>query len=180
MIEAVRIVERRLARAIECLERARIQNLVIGDHAVSAWIASVDEAAVRNTFRVELLIERRLLKEASAAFLSAGFTQLDSTRFVETPDAKPRNAVELFCANELRRPDDVLPTPSLEPNALLGGFRVLDLQPLVEMQLVGFRTNDKVNVRDPIEVGLVDSTWLERLPQVLAMRLQLLLDSPEG
>jgi hypothetical protein len=30
------------------------------------------------------------------------------------------------------------------------------------------------------EVGLIDATWLSRLPPVLAARLQELLDHPEG
>ena len=42
------------------------------------------------------------------------------------------------------------------------------------------RTNDKVNVRDMIDVGLVDATWLPRLPPELAARLLALLDDPDG
>jgi hypothetical protein len=37
-----------------------------------------------------------------------------------------------------------------------------------------------MHVRDMLDVGLVDATWLSRLPQELAVRLKELLDSPEG
>jgi hypothetical protein len=35
-------------------------------------------------------------------------------------------------------------------------------------------------LRDLLEVGLMDATWLERLPPELAARLQTLIDTPEG
>ena len=43
-----------------------------------------------------------------------------------------------------------------------------------------FRLNDRVNVRDMIDVGLVDQSWTSRLPDELAARLQQLLDNPDG
>ena len=48
------------------------------------------------------------------------------------------------------------------------------------MKLTSFRDKDRTHVRDMIEVGLIDASWVIRLPEVLADRLQLLLDTPEG
>lgn len=39
---------------------------------------------------------------------------------------------------------------------------------------------DRVHLRDLLDVGLVDASWLERMPPTLRARLQELLDNPEG
>jgi hypothetical protein len=48
------------------------------------------------------------------------------------------------------------------------------------MKLTSFRDRDRVHVRDLIDVGLVDGDWLQDLPPVLADRLRVLLENPEG
>jgi hypothetical protein len=48
------------------------------------------------------------------------------------------------------------------------------------MKLTSFRDNDRVHLRDLIEIGLVDGAWLRVLPKELAPRLQELLDNPGG
>ena len=61
-----------------------------------------------------------------------------------------------------------------------GDFRLVSLDALVRMKLTAFRDKDRTHLRDLIEVGLVDATWVPRLPSHLAMRLQELLDTSEG
>jgi hypothetical protein len=48
------------------------------------------------------------------------------------------------------------------------------------MKLTSFRDKDRTHLRDLIGVGLVDETWIARLLDELASRLQTLLDTPEG
>jgi hypothetical protein len=48
------------------------------------------------------------------------------------------------------------------------------------MKLTSFRDKDRTHLRDLIEVGLIDSSWRDRLPTMLVDRLQQLLDDPEG
>jgi len=48
------------------------------------------------------------------------------------------------------------------------------------MKLTSFRDKDRTHLRDMIEVGLIDATWVARFPPPLAERLQLLLDTPGG
>jgi hypothetical protein len=48
------------------------------------------------------------------------------------------------------------------------------------MKLTSFRDKDRTHIRDMMEVGLVDESWLTRLPALLAERLKGLLDNPEG
>src|SRR5262245_45714592 len=43
-------------------------------------------------------------------------------------------------------------------------FGVVELEPLVRVSLADFRLNDKVNARDLLGVGLIDETWLAKLP----------------
>ena len=54
------------------------------------------------------------------------------------------------------------------------------LEPLVYMKLLSNRLKDKVHVQDLIGVGLIDRSWLAKLPPVLAERLQGILDTPDS
>jgi hypothetical protein len=59
-------------------------------------------------------------------------------------------------------------------------MRVLSLEALVRMKLTSFRDKDRVHLRDLLDVGLVDASWLQRFPRELAERLQQLLSDPNG
>jgi hypothetical protein len=48
------------------------------------------------------------------------------------------------------------------------------------MKLTSYRDKDRTHLRDMIGVGLVDVSWLSKLPPELAARLQHLLDTPDG
>jgi hypothetical protein len=54
------------------------------------------------------------------------------------------------------------------------------LSALARMKLTSFRDKDRTHLRDLIEVGLLDASWVARLPSELGVRLQHLLDNPEG
>ena len=56
MIGAVEKVRDRLLRATAALERVGVPYAVVGGNAVAAWVSRVDEAAVRNTQDVDILI----------------------------------------------------------------------------------------------------------------------------
>ena len=60
-----------------------------------------------------------------------------------------------------------------------GDFRVLPLESLVRMKLTSFRRKDQVHLLDLIGVGLIDESWLPRLPVELAARLKELIDHPD-
>ena len=61
-----------------------------------------------------------------------------------------------------------------------GAFRVISLAGLIQIKLTAFRDKDRTHLRDLIDVGLLDATWLERLPPPLADRLTQLLQTPDG
>jgi hypothetical protein len=48
------------------------------------------------------------------------------------------------------------------------------------MKLMSNRRKDQVHLQDLIGVGLVDSSWLPKLPPELGVRLKQILDTPDG
>lgn len=183
MIRAVEKVRERLLRATSVLEQAGVPYAVVGGNAVAAWVARVDEAAVRNTQDVDILLRREDLDAARSALSAAGFVfrhVKGIDMFLDGPDAKARDAVHIVFAGEKVRPDYPLFSPDVAESAHLGAFQALSLEALVRMKLTAFRDKDRVHVRDMIDVGLVDASWVERLPAPLGRRLQELLEDPDG
>lgn len=183
MERAVAKVRERLLRATAALNQARIPYAVVGGNAVASWVATVDEGAVRNTRDVDLLVHRNDLSAVTTALEHAGFIRdewLDVTMFRDGKEGNPSEAVHLLFAGEKTRPDHPLPAPEIQTVEDPGNFRVLALESLVSMKLLSNRRKDQVHIEDLIGVGLVDRTWLTRLPPELAKRLQHILDTPDG
>lgn len=183
MVRAVEKVRERLLRATAALEKAGVPYAVVGGNAVAAWVSRVDEAAVRNTQDVDLLLRRSDLDAATAALAPAGFVRRHVAgidRFLDGPQAKARDAVHVVFAAEKVRPEYALPAPDVTETETAPPFRVLTLEALVRMKLTSFRDKDRTHLRDFLEVGLIDAGWCARLPEPLANRLQELIDTPEG
>jgi hypothetical protein len=183
MERAVAKVRERLLRATAALNNAKLPYAVVGGNAVASWVATIDEGAVRNTRDVDLLVRRSDLPAVTSALESVGFVAgelLDVVMFRDGEAGKPSEAVRLIFADEKTRPDHLLPAPSIETVDDPANFRVLVLESLLTMKLMSNRDKDKTHVRDLIDVGLVDASFLLKLPPVLAERLQHLLDTPDG
>ncbi len=183
MIRAVEKVRERLLRAAAALEKAGVSYAVVGGNAVASWVSAVDEAAVRNTQDVDLLLRRADLDAATAALSQVGFVRRHVAGidlFLDGPKAKARDAVHVVFAGEKVRPDYLLPAPDTAESEQASFFRVLSLEALVRMKLTSFRDKDRTHLRDFLEVGLIDETWCKRFPPALAARLQELIDTPHG
>lgn len=183
MIRAVEKVRERLRRAATALEAAGVPYAVAGGNAVAAWVSRVDETAVRNTQDVDILLRRSDLPAAIAAMNRAGFVHRHTAgleMFLDGVKAGARDAVHVIFAAEKVRQDYVEPAPDVAESEATESFRLLTLHALVRMKLTSFRDKDRTHLRDLIDVGLVDASWLSRLPAELAARLQSLLDNPEG
>ena len=183
MSNAVENVRRRLLRTAQALEQAKIPYAVAGGNAVAAWVSRVDEAAVRNTQDVDIILRRADLLTAREALERAGFVYRHAASidmFLDGPDAKARDAVHIVFASEKVRADYDSPAPDVSESEATETFRLLSLDALVRMKLTSFRDKDRVHLRDLMEVGLVDASWLTRVPAALRARLQELLDNPEG
>jgi hypothetical protein len=183
MVTAVEKVRDRLRRAVQALERAGIPYAVAGGNAVAAWVSEVDEAAVRNTQDVDILLRRTDLESAKQVFADAGFVFRHSSgidMFLDGPGAKARDAVHIVFAGEKVRPEYSTGAPEVDESTATHTARVLNLDALVRMKLTSFRDKDRTHLRDLIDVGLVDRDWIGRLPTELGDRLRQLLDNPEG
>src|SRR5437660_8747730 len=110
MIRAVEKVKERLLRAASALDRAGVPYAVVGGNAVAAWVSRVDEAAVRNTQDVDILLRREDLDAATAALAKEGFIRrhvASIDMFLDGPDAKARDAVHVVFAGEKVRKEYV-------------------------------------------------------------------------
>ncbi len=183
MIRAVEKVRERLQRAVAALDAAGVPYAVVGGNAVAAWVSRVDEAAVRTTQDVDLLLRRADLPAASAALGRAGFVHRHAAgmeMFLDGPNARARDAVHVVFAAEKVRPEHAFPAPDVSESEPTAFFRLLTLEALVRMKLTSFRDKDRMHLRDLIDVGLVDAAWRARLPGELGSRLRQLLETPEG
>jgi hypothetical protein len=183
MFLAVEKVRERLMRSTAALEAAGIPYAVIGGNAVAAWVSKVDPGAARNTVDVDIMVNRADLPAVKAALEGAGFHHyelMDVHMFLDGPQGRPRDAVHLLFAGEKVKQEYTEPAPSLAAVDRHESHTLLALEPLVLMKLTSFRDKDRTHLRDMIEVGIVDDSWLPRLPAELAARLQQLLDNPDG
>jgi hypothetical protein len=183
VVSAVEKVRQRLLRAATALEAAKVPYAVAGGNAVALWVSRVDEAAVRNTQDVDILIRRSDLDAAKRALEAAGFVYRHGAGvdvFLEGPNAKARDAVHVVFANEMVREGEAAANPDVTQSEDAGPYRVLALDALVRVKLTAFRRKDQVHLQDMISVGIIDGSWVARFPGLLGERLQSLLDDPEG
>jgi hypothetical protein len=183
MVRAVEKVRERMVRAAAALTAAGIPYAVAGGNAVAAWVATVDEAAIRNTQDVDIILRREDLEAAKAALAGTGFVfrhvkSIDM--FLDGPGAKARDAVHVLFAGEKVRSEDVEPVPAIENVFVKDRVAFMPLAELVRMKLTSNRRKDQVHLLDFLDVGLIDQSWPDRLPPELAARLQQLIDTPDG
>jgi len=183
MFRAVELVQERLNRACNALRQARVPYAVIGGNAVAAWVATIDDGAVRNTRDVDLLLAEEDLPQATDALQAVGFVResvMGTIVFLDGPQGKPSQGLHILLADRKVKPEYVSPTPRIEQAVEINEKRIVDLEALVEMKLNSYRDKDRTHLRDMILIGLIDATWPSRFPPQLGQRLQALLDDPEG
>jgi hypothetical protein len=169
----------RLHRITQALETAGVPYALVGGQAVALWAATKDPAAVRTTKDVDLLLRCQDLPAARAAAAAVAldyFEVMGVGMFLERSDPNPRKGVHLLWAGEKVRPENLLPSPTLDERVTLEpGKVVVSLAGLVRMKLMSNRDQDRVHLRDLIDVGLVQRDQLAALPEELAKRLNALL-----
>lgn len=172
-------VTRRLQAITKALDQHDVPYALVGGQAVAVWVATKDPAAVRTTKDVDILLRREDLPRARAAANSVQmdyFETMGVGMFLDRVDPNPRHAVHLVWADERVRPHYILPSPSVDERQTFDeGPQVVSLPGLVRMKLLSNRDQDRVHLRDMIDVGLVERDMLEGLPDQLAQRLDALL-----
>jgi hypothetical protein len=172
-------VTERLERISAALGAASVPYALVGGQAVALWVATRDPAAVRTTKDVDILLHRDDLPRARAAALAAGmdyFEVLGVGMFLDQADPNPRRGVHLVWAGEKVRPHYETAAPTIDQREMLAEcVSVVSLAGLVRMKLQSDRDQDRVHLRDMIDVGLVDRALLDGLPAALASRLETLL-----
>src|SRR5437870_1476077 len=172
-------VTERLQRIVRALEEAGVPYALVGGQAVALWVATKDPAAVRTTKDVDILLARADLPKARAAAATVTldyFELLGVGMLLERSNPDPRKAVRLLWAGEKVRPEYPLPSPTVDEREMLEpGKQVVSLAGLVRMKLMSNRDQDRVHLRDLIDVGLVSRDLLQPLPSELASRLDALL-----
>src|SRR5438874_12586230 len=169
----------RLQRIARALDEAGVAYALVGGQAVALWVATKDPAAVRTTKDVDILLRREDLPRARAAATAVAldyFEVVGVGMFLERSDPNPRKGVHLLWAGEKVRPEYPLPSPAVDEREMLEpGKPVVSLPGLVRMKLMSNRDQDRVHLRDLIDVGLVGRDLLQPLPSELASRLDALL-----
>jgi hypothetical protein len=182
MERAVEKVNERLRKTVRILEDAKVPYAVVGGHAVRAWVAQVDEAALRTTQDVDILVRPNDFPAMKDAMIAAGFHHrktLALDMFVEHPDASDRDAVHVVLVGKIERAGHN-PNPDIEPLSRSNDFQTVQLETLVFMKLNANRRKDQVHLLDLVSLGLIDQTWTERFPEPLRSRLIDLLNDPDG
>jgi hypothetical protein len=181
MVRAVEKVRDRLLRATAALRQAGIEYAVAGGNAVAIWVAQVDEAAVRNTRDVDILIRRSDLERVTKALTGAGFVYRHTAGvdlFLDGAQASARDAVHILFAGEMVRAEEPAANPDVTESEEGAEFRVMNLESLVRVKLTALRTKDRTHLLDLLELGLIDESWCARLPPALAERLRQILRDP--
>jgi hypothetical protein len=168
----------RLQRISRALEEAGVAYALVGGQAVALWVATKDPAAVRTTKDVDILLRRDDLPKARAA-AAVGldyFEVVGVGMFLERSDPNPRKAVRLLWAGEKVRPEYPLASPTVDEREMLEPRKpVVTLAGLVRMKLMSHRDQDRVHLRDLMDVGLTNRDLVATLPLELANRLDALL-----
>ncbi len=180
---AVEKVKDRLRRVTTALNEAEVPYAIIGGNAVQHWVAQVDESVVRNTRDVDIILNESDLERATAALEQVGFRYRRAagvSMFLDGPNAKARDAVHVVFSGQKVREEYPEPVPSIDDYELIEDVRTLPLEALVRMKLTSFRRKDQVHILDMISIGLVDESWPAKFSPELQVRLQELLDDPDG
>ena len=180
---AVEKVKERLRRVTKTLNEADVPYAVIGGNAVQHWVAQVDESVVRNTRDVDIILNEEDLDRAIEALEKVGFIYRRASivsMFLDGPNAKARDAVHVVFAGKKVKEEYPEAVPEIDEYELIEEAKTLPLEALVRMKLTSFRDKDRVHIRDLISVQLVDESWPAKFSPKLQLRLQELLDDPDG
>jgi len=115
--------------------------------------------------RADLPAAKLALEEAGSVYRHEGGLDI----FLDGVEGRAREAVHIVFDGEMVKAGEKGPNPQIGSVVTLptpiGGValcRILGLEPLVRAKLTEFRDKDRTHLRDMIELGLVDVSWVRR------------------
>lgn len=169
-------VEELLRKVTETLNRSGVFYAVVGGNAVAAWVATVDEDAVRATKDVDILARRSDLPDLARVLAEIDLVQDEVpgvTAFVDRENPSPKRGVHLVKANERVRVNHAHPAPDVDSVVQgIAPYPVVDLPSLVAMKLQSGRLIDLAHIVDLKGVGLITPELAAKLPPDLQERLK--------
>lgn len=173
---AVDRVERLLRSFTKALDDAGLDYAVVGGNAVAAWVATVDESAVRATKDVDVLVRRSDLARLADAARSTNLMPVEVLgvhMMVDRDNPNPKTGIHFIIAGEPIRPEYKYPAPDVnQSHVSASGFRLINLPELVAMKLQSYRNIDRAHLEDMLAVNLIDDRVRESLPGDLLIRLR--------
>jgi hypothetical protein len=180
LFEAFELVHARQAEITRALDAAQIEYALSGSNATYAWIASVEDSAVRAYRNVEFIVNPG---DESRTIIALRHLEQEVNRRADRillrsrPLQRDRWCDCMFLAGAILQQGCTVPDVETES---VSDAKVLSLSVLVRFQLERWLLDDQVDLRDMIDVGLLDDSWLDRFPAELSARLKELLDDPDG
>ena len=172
----MRLVEKLLLMVAKALVTAGFPYAVVGGNAVAAWVATVDEGAVRATKDVDILVRRSDLAAVTTALQAIDLMPVEVlgvVMFVDRRRPNPKTGVHIVFAKERIRAHYKHPAPDAKEAVRIGdGFSIVDLPALVRMKLQSFRYIDRAHIIDILSVDLIDAAQIRKLPPDLRKRLR--------
>jgi hypothetical protein len=179
-VMAVERVEELLRKVTKALNAAEVPYAIVGGNAVAAWVATVDEGAVRATKDVDILLRRDDLARVAEVMHPLGLVPVEVLgvqMFVDERHPSPKTGVHVVFARERIRPHYAHTAPDATQSVRQGDTSVIDLGALVEMKLQSYRYIDRAHLQDLMAVGLITEEIKAALPPDLRERLQAIVDS---
>lgn len=157
---AVEHVERLLRNVTRALEHADIPYAVAGGNAVAAWVASIDDGAVRATKDVDILLRRQDLQRTADALREVGLEPHEVhgiPMFLDREKPNPKTGVHVIVSGERVYSFDPYPAPDVYAAVMSPfGYKIVSLLNLLTMKLQAFRDVDRVHIRDLMSLELID------------------------
>lgn len=177
---AIERVEQLLRGISGALNRANLDYAIVGGNAVAAWVASVDEGAVRATKDVDILVRRNDMDQIAKAAAALNLMRAEVFgvhMLVDCDNPNPKTGVHFVMAGERIRPEYKHPAPDPGDSAMsASGFRLINLPELLAMKLQANRNIDRAHIEDLAAVGLISDQVRAELPQDLLERLQSIVE----
>ncbi|MHC4880927.1 MAG: hypothetical protein ACYTGL_31130 [Planctomycetota bacterium] len=144
-------IRERLERVSTALNSAGVPFAVSDGDAVRDWVAKADEAALRTTRDIDILLRRAVLPAARSALAAADAVYRHASgidMFLDGPDVKACDTAHVLYPGKKIRDQYPTAAPTLDDTTEVDGTSVITVDALVRMRLTSFRRKDQMHLLD--------------------------------